>query len=101
MLSRGLRIDAAGAARSHSKIDAQLAAIGDRLRDGRRYLVGNQFTIADLTFASLAAPVLLPAQLPFTLPPLDLFPPAARDQVETWRATPAGRFAMRLYAEDR
>ena len=34
---------------------------GERLGDGRDYLVGDRFTTADLTFAALAAPAVAPA----------------------------------------
>lgn len=100
MLRRGLKITAEGAARSKQKIDEQLAAVEQRLSDGRRYLTGDRFTIADLTFASLASPVLLPREHPFGLPqPEEL--PTAKPQIDAWRATKAGQFALRLYADHR
>jgi len=100
LLKRGLKIDAAGAARSKQKIDEQFADVAQRLADGRRYLLGDRFTIADLTFAALAAPVLVPREHPFGLPqPEEL--PTARDQIEAWRATKAGQFALRIYADHR
>lgn len=100
MLRRGLKIDAAGAERSRAKIDDVFAAVGQRLADGRRYLTGDRFTIADLTFASLASPVLVPREHPFGLPQPDELP-TARAQIEAWRATTAGQFALRLYADHR
>lgn len=45
------------------QVRALFAELGERLQGGRRrYLVGDAFTAADLTFASLAALVLLPEQ---------------------------------------
>ncbi len=90
LLRRGLNITPDGVARSRTKIDASFARVGERLRDGRRFLVGDALTIADITFAALAAPVLAPddavrAQLPAA-------------EVDAWRATPAGQLALRLYA---
>jgi len=101
MMKRGLKIDPAGAERSRQKIEETFALVSELLADGRRYLVGNRFSVADLTFAALAAPVLLPREHPFGPPPLDEFPPAARAQIEAWRATPAGRFALQIYADHR
>ena len=48
-------------------LDAQVrglfAELGEKLQGGRRrYLVGDTFTAADLTFASMAAIVLLPEE---------------------------------------
>jgi glutathione S-transferase len=100
-LKRSLKVDAAGAERSRVKIDEMFANVGALLGDGRRYLVGDRFTVADLTFAALAAPVVLPPQYGVPLPPLDSFEPAAREQIETWRRSPPGQFALRIYNEHR
>ena len=100
-LSRGLRVDAAGAERSRARIDETFSLVGQLLDDGRRYLVGDRFSIADLTFAALAAPVLLPAEYGAKLPAVDVFTGDARDQIEAWRVSRAGKFALRLYATER
>jgi glutathione S-transferase len=100
MLERRLNITPETAEHSRAKIDEQFAVISERLAT-RRYLVGERFTIADLTFAALAAPALLPPKYPVPLPPLDMFSSAACTQIFTWRDTLAGRFALRLYAEER
>lgn len=100
-LRRGLKIDAAGVERSRKKIESAFARVGEILGDGRRYLTGERFTVADLTFAALAAPILLPPEHPVQQPAVDLFPREAREQIEAWRRTPAGRFALRLYADER
>jgi glutathione S-transferase len=101
LLKRGLKIDAPGAERSRQKIEEMFAKVAARLADGRRYLMGERFTVADLTFASLASPVLLPREHPFGLPPPEDFPAEARDQILAWRDSVAGRFGLRLYAEHR
>ncbi len=101
LLKRGLKVNEAGVERSRVKIEEAFAMIEARLADGRRYLVGDRFSVADLTFASLASPVLLPREHPFGLPPADDFPEAARTQIEAWRASPAGTFALRIYADHR
>jgi glutathione S-transferase len=96
-----LKVDAAGAERSRAKIDEAFSNVGALLGDGRRYLVGDQFSVADLTFAALAAPVLLPPKYGKPLPTLDVFPAEARAQLETWRGSPPGQFALRIYADHR
>ncbi len=101
LLRRGLEVTPAGVARSHAKIDAVFARVGELLADGRRYLTGAEFSIADLTFAALASPVLRPAEVPFGIPADLVLAPAATAQVAAWRATPAGRFALDLYAHQR
>jgi glutathione S-transferase len=97
----GLRISPEGAARSRAVVDDTFRRVAERLRDGRRYLAGDRLTAADLTFASLAVPVLAPPALARFLPdPRDL-PGEVEALLEHYRATPAGQFGLRLYAEER
>ncbi len=100
-LRRGLKIDRAGVDRSLKKIEETLARVDEIVADGRRYLTGDRFTVADLTFASLAAPILLPPGHPAQRIPIDLLPAEARTAVDAWRKRPSGRYGLRLYAEDR
>ncbi|APR79365.1 Glutathione S-transferase family protein [Minicystis rosea] len=101
VLRRTLGIDDAGAARSEAKIDAVFGTVADLLSDGRPYLVGDTLTAADLTFASLAAPVIFPEEQRTRLPRFEALPAAARSRVEAWRAHPAGAFARRMIRDHR
>jgi glutathione S-transferase len=99
LMRRLLRIDDAGVARSQERVDEIFEEVGRRLGDGRRYLTGDRFTAADLTFAALATPVVAPPELGELLP-LDRVDDMAAE-LARYRGTPAGAFALRLYAEDR
>jgi glutathione S-transferase len=101
LIRRDLKIHRDTEEQARAQIDAVFGDIGGLLGDGRRYLIGDRFTVADLTFAALAAPVLLPEDYGVPLPPLEAFDAAARAQIETWRRSPPGQFALRLYAEHR
>lgn len=101
LMRRGMRIDAEGYRRSKSKLDDVFARVEQTLSDGRRYLCGDRFTAAELTFASLAAPLLAPPAYERFGLVLDGVPPALRALIEETRDTVAGRFGMRLYAEHR
>lgn len=100
MMARGLNITTEGVARSFAKIEAMFAKVSALLADGRAYLAGDRFSVADLAFAALAAPVLLPEEQDVGMPPRAMFG-AANAQIDAWRATPAGAFALRMYREER
>lgn len=100
MLKRGLGIDAARAARSEARVRETFAAIDARL-EGQPWLTGEVFGAADLTFASLAGPLLLPEGHPLGWPPRETLPPAFLDLVASLRATRAGAHVLRCYAEHR
>jgi glutathione S-transferase len=101
VMRASMKIDAEGAERSRRKVDEVFATVAERLADGRRYLVGDAFTAADLTFAALAAPGVLPDGLALRYPNLTDLPAPVATQVKAWRAHPAGAFATRLAGEER
>lgn len=101
LLVRGMKIDEAGVERSRQKIEETFAAVDALLADGRAYLAGDQFSVADLALAALAAPVVFPAEHPKQFATLADLTPAARSAVEAWRARPAGRHVLRMYARHR
>ncbi|MFO0554088.1 MAG: glutathione S-transferase family protein [Polyangiaceae bacterium] len=73
--------------------------VASRLADGRRYLFGDTFTAADLTFATMAWLTVTPSRYPVALPSIDAIPEDARRAILGWREHPAGAFVMRLYDE--
>lgn len=86
-------------ARLREELDATAAKLEES-----PYLCGDRFTAADATFAALLAPVLCvtPEEgYGAVLPSIDTLDAEARGLVEETRAHPAGRFALRVYAEER
>jgi len=101
LVRSALRITPQSANRSIERVRGIFKGVDGRLVDGRRFLVGERFTAADLTFAALAAPVLFPPGYRAAYPTLDEVPAAMRDEVLRLRETSAGRFALRLYLQER
>lgn len=102
-ISKSLRVNATDAARSLAKLSATMAEVGERIA-GRRYLVGDRFTAADLAFACMASPILLPTPeegYGAVWPSLDMCPPAFAEVAREMRASPAGQFALRMFREER
>ena len=101
LVRAGYRVTPGAAERSLARVREVCAQVGERLRDGRPFLVGGRFTAADLTFASLAAPMLLPVECRAVHPGIDEIPAAMREEVLRTRDTDAGRFALRMFAQER
>jgi glutathione S-transferase len=101
LINRLLVVDDATAAESRDRVRAVFDEVGARLADGRRYLVGDSFTAADLSFAALAAAVLIPTRYGVLLPRLDELPASFAGEVRDLREHPAGAFALRLYDQER
>ena len=57
-----MKIDAAGAAESREHLDAALQRVQAAIADNQPFLVGKQFSRADLTAAALLAPLFMPPQ---------------------------------------
>lgn len=101
MMTRALGISDASVALALQRIDRMLDRLDARLADGRPFLVGDRFSAADLTFASLAAAILSPPEYHVTLPGPDELPTQAAVRVRSWRARPAGQHALRMFREYR
>ncbi|MBS0195107.1 MAG: glutathione S-transferase [Proteobacteria bacterium] len=101
LIRKSLRITPASAERSLGLVHQTFTQVEQRLSDGRPYLAGERFTAADFTFASLAAPVLLPPRYRGCMPGLDEVPQTMREEVLRLRATVAGRFALRMFEQHR
>ena len=102
-LTRALNLTQSGHDRALSRVRQQLDDAASRL-EHRKYLCGDRFTAADLTFAALLAPNLcLTPEEGFgaVLPEPASLDDEAQALIHEVRAHPAGQFALRMYAEER
>lgn len=101
LVREAYKITPESAQRSFEGVRGIFAEVDEHLVDGRPFLAGDRFTAADLTFAALAAPVLFPAECRAAYPALEAMPASTREAVLRMRDTGAGRFALRLFSQER
>ncbi|MBV8500942.1 MAG: glutathione S-transferase [Paucibacter sp.] len=101
LIRSALRITPQSAQSSLERVRGLFAEVDERLRDGRAFLIGERFTAADLSFAALAGPVLFPEGGGAAYFTLDEAPQSMREEVLRLRDTEAGRFALRLFSQER
>ncbi len=86
----------------HSR--AKTIAALDRLESelgGGDYLVGDRFTSADLTAASLFYPLAQPDEFPYPSPSLEQMPEGAREFLGTLRERPGAQWVAEMYHRHR
>lgn len=101
LMQKGLKLSPANAGRAQQNLERTMDEIAHQLSDGRRYLLGDRFTAADLTCAALYGPVLIVPEYGGTRASIDLLPPAAQECRQNWLSHPTGQFVQRLYREHR
>lgn len=101
IIDRYLDVTPATAAQSEVEVRSVFDDVAERLGDGRPFLCGERFSAADLTFASLAAPMLMPPEYGVPLPQPDELPAAMAATVRELRAHPAGAHALKMFREER
>lgn len=99
LMKLGMNINAASAEAALSRVVAVFAEVDALLADGRQYLVGGRLTAADITFACMAAPALLPSGYGAWTPRLEDTPPDFPGR--RLAQTAAGRFALSIYERHR
>jgi glutathione S-transferase len=92
-------ISEASAISAHESICKTFETVENLLAGGRNYLVGERFSAADLTFATLVAVVVIPAGYGVKLPDLSELPTSMATSIKRFRETVAGKFVFRLYQE--
>jgi glutathione S-transferase len=80
-------------------VEGELAWLDGLLSDGRSYLLGDRFSRADITAASLFALLALPPEHP-TYARVTV-PPRTRAAIDGWNDRPAIRFVREIYRKHR
>lgn len=97
VVRRGFNITAESAAQAYEQIKSIFEQVSELLSNGRTHLIGDSFSAADITFAALAAPVVLPPEHPISGGNLQELPSKMASEISAFRETPAGAYVLRLY----
>ena len=104
-IKRSMRIGGPGSDAdqlARSQVEAVFDVVDELLADGRRFLLGTpNLSAADISFASLAYPAILPLQMEDVSMGLEHAPEDLRIWAESLRKRPAGQFVLRMYDEHR
>jgi glutathione S-transferase len=101
ILVKKFDITASSSQQSYTQIQEVFQKVDQILADGRKYLVGDKFSIADLTFAALSAPIIAPPQHPKRRQDSQILPPQMLLEMKQMQETVAGQFALKMYANER
>jgi glutathione S-transferase len=96
---RKLHINAKAGLRAEQRIEAEVRWLDERFKDGRTFLVGDRFSVADITAAALLAPIACPKEHPVYGDAQ--YQRAMQDATAPWRGRPAMAWVLRLYREHR
>ena len=97
VVKKKYHVNAESAAQAYEQIKSIFVKVSSLLADGRNYLVGDKMSAADISFASLAAPILQPPQHPSNSSGLQQLPAKMLSEIKTIQETTAGQFALSLY----
>ncbi|PTN11177.1 glutathione S-transferase family protein [Nitrosomonas aestuarii] len=107
LIWKSQKLDKATADEALKTIQTIFQEVDHLLADGRKYLYGEKLTAADLAFAVSGAPLVLPANYggdqfeQGPIPSFEEFPQELQETISAMRQTPAGKFILRLYADER
>lgn len=99
LMKKGININKESADRAYKKLK-ELMEEYESMAEGE-FFVGAQLTIADITFASLAGPLVLPEKYGSIVPNLDELPPKLYEIVQEFRSMNGGKRVLRLYQQFR
>ncbi|MBW4568940.1 MAG: glutathione S-transferase [Tolypothrix carrinoi HA7290-LM1] len=99
LVRKAFNINSESATQAYEQINSVFEKVNELLADGRSYLVGDNFSAADITFAALAAPVISPPEHPIKPRPLQELPDSFASKISAFRETPAGAYVLRLYRD--
>jgi len=100
MMRKSMNINPGSAERSEKRLTTAIDRIQSKIKT-QKYLVGDTFTRADLTAASLLAPLARPPQHNFNWPNTSLMPQALQEYRMRFEDRPVSKWVRNIYASHR
>ncbi|MCB1214544.1 MAG: glutathione S-transferase family protein [Deltaproteobacteria bacterium] len=97
LMKKSMNIHQESALRSKERLNKALKKLEQSLGD-KKYLVGEHFSRADLTVASLLAPLFRPPQHPLLWPAQETLPPALQEYTQDLESSRLAEWVRGLYA---
>lgn len=101
LMRKALNINIKGLMRSKERLAMCFDEAEKRLSDGRAFLCGDQISAADLSFAALGAPMVLPDNYFIPLPELSRLHNDLADDIRRYRERAGGQYILKLFKEQR
>ncbi len=99
-IRKGLGVHGSRVLKSRERLHELLDEVDAHLGTERRYLAGDRFTAADLSFAALFAPLIMPAGYGPAGAQFHV-PPVLEKRAATYAARPSGQYVERMYQQHR
>uniref|UniRef100_A0A7S3GCI4 Glutathione S-transferase n=1 Tax=Palpitomonas bilix TaxID=652834 RepID=A0A7S3GCI4_9EUKA len=96
-----LKVNEKETTKSIERLNSLLDKADKAIEEGDGYLVGGKFTAADLSFASLMAPIIFPPEFDAKMPQPEDLPDQFRKVVEEYRSRPSGKHCLRIFSSYR
>ena len=101
LIAQKYRIRPGSEKRSLTEVQAIWAQTDHLFKDGRRYLIGECFSAADLTLSALGGIMVLPPEYGYPYPAVSVLPLPMQTQIYQMRQTPTGQHILRMYQKHR
>lgn len=100
-IKKKYNINSESAVQAYEQIKSIFEKVDGLLADGRKYLMGDKISTADITFASFVAPIIQPRQYHIKSSVSQKLSLKMLSEIKELRETSAGKFVLRFYAAER
>ncbi|KAH8942516.1 hypothetical protein BDL97_14G104400 [Sphagnum fallax] len=102
LIGKNLKLDRPGTReKSLAVVESIFKEVGESLANGHAFICGDRFTAADLTFAALGGPMVVPPEYGAWAPSIEECPKEMASTMLHLRDTAAGKHILKMYETER